>query len=100
MLHLARGIAFGVDVGDFLQLQRAFQRDGIVNAASQKEEIVSAVILLRQILGIFIVGSSASSLPGMRVSSASSSFDSFRIERAAHLRQIHRKQKQRRQLAR
>ena len=26
VLHLAGGIAFGVDVGDFLQLQRAFQR--------------------------------------------------------------------------
>ena len=27
MLELAGGIAFGVDIGDFLQLERAFQRD-------------------------------------------------------------------------
>jgi hypothetical protein len=28
VLHLGGGIALGVDVGDFLQLERAFERDG------------------------------------------------------------------------
>src|SRR6266852_1561766 len=32
MLHLAGRIAFGVNVGNFLELQRAFQGDGEVNA--------------------------------------------------------------------
>ena len=27
MLELARGIAFGVDIGDFLELERALQRE-------------------------------------------------------------------------
>jgi hypothetical protein len=35
MLHLARRIAFGVNVGNFLELQRAFQRNREVNAAAQ-----------------------------------------------------------------
>ena len=34
MLQFAGGIAFGVDVGDFLELERAFQGDWIVNAAA------------------------------------------------------------------
>ena len=39
VLHLAGRIAFGVDVGDFLQLQRAFERDRIVDAAAEIEEV-------------------------------------------------------------
>ena len=39
VLHLAGRIAFGVDVGNLLQLQRAFERDGIVDAAAQIQEI-------------------------------------------------------------
>ena len=33
VLHFAGRIAFGVDVGNFLQLERAFERDGVVDAA-------------------------------------------------------------------
>ena len=43
MLHLAGRIAFGVDVGDLLQLQRAFQRDREVDAAAEKQKILSRV---------------------------------------------------------
>ena len=39
MLHFAGGIAFGVDVGNLLQLKRAFERDGVVDAAAEIEEI-------------------------------------------------------------
>ena len=39
VLHLARGIAFGVDVADFLELQRAFQRQRIVRAAAQIQHV-------------------------------------------------------------
>ena len=35
VLHLAGRIAFGVDVGDLLQLQRAFERDRVVDAAAE-----------------------------------------------------------------
>ena len=39
VLHLARGIAFGVDVADFLELQRAFQRQRIIRAAAEIEHV-------------------------------------------------------------
>ena len=39
VLHLAGGVAFGVDVADLLQLERAFEGDGVVDAATEEEEI-------------------------------------------------------------
>ena len=39
VLHLAAGIALGVDVGDLLQLQRAFQRDREGRAAAHVEDV-------------------------------------------------------------
>ena len=49
MFHFAGGISFGVNVGNFLQLQSAFQRDRIVNAAAEIEKIRVAEKLPRQI---------------------------------------------------
>ena len=43
VLHLAGGIALGVDVGDFLQLQRALERDRIVDAAAEIQEVGARV---------------------------------------------------------
>jgi len=48
MLHLACGIAFRVDVGDFLDLQRAFKRNRVrtvapLRLASRRAASVSAV---------------------------------------------------------
>ena len=42
VLHLAGGVAFGVDVGDLLELERAFEGDGVVDAAAEEEEVVGA----------------------------------------------------------
>ena len=42
VLHLAGGIALGVDVGDLLQLERALEGDGVVDAAAQVEEVARA----------------------------------------------------------
>ena len=39
VLQLARRIAFGVDVGNFLELERAFQRDRIIDAAAEIEHV-------------------------------------------------------------
>src|SRR3546814_14342575 len=39
LLHFARGITFGVDVADFLELQRPFERQRIIGAASQIEHV-------------------------------------------------------------
>ena len=49
MLHLAGRIALGVDVADLLELERALQRDGVVDAAAQEEEIAIVVKALGQV---------------------------------------------------
>ena len=36
MLQFAGGVGFGVDVGNFLELERAFHGDGIMHAAPEK----------------------------------------------------------------
>ena len=51
VLHLAGRIALGVDVGDLLQLQRALERDRIVDPAPQIEEVAALVEPLRDLLG-------------------------------------------------
>ena len=43
VLHLAGGIALGMDVGDFLELERALERDRIVDAAPEVEEVAALV---------------------------------------------------------
>ena len=43
VLHLAGRIAFGVDVRDLLQLERALERDRIVDAAAEVQEIGARV---------------------------------------------------------
>src|ERR1700739_4774621 len=45
MLGLARGVAFGMDVGDFLEFESAIHRDGIVNGASQEKKVIDLVKL-------------------------------------------------------
>ena len=39
VLHLAGRIALGVDVRDLLQLERAFERDRVVDAAAEEQEV-------------------------------------------------------------
>ena len=39
VLHLAGRVAFGVDVGNLLQLERAFVGDGHVDAAPQVQAV-------------------------------------------------------------
>ncbi len=39
MLHLPRGIALGVDIADFLQLERPLERHRIVRPAPQIEHV-------------------------------------------------------------
>ena len=50
VLHLARRVALGVDVGDFLELERALERDGVMDAAAEVEEVAGIRINLRQLL--------------------------------------------------
>ena len=41
VLELARGIGLGVDVGDLLQLERAFERDRVVDAAPEEQRVLA-----------------------------------------------------------
>ena len=52
VLELARRIAFGVDVGDFLELQRAFERDRIGGAAAEIEHVAGFGEIARQRLDL------------------------------------------------
>src|SRR5258705_11753193 len=48
VLHFAGGIAFGVDVGNFLKFEGAFERDWVVNAGSEVQKTSVAKKLPRQ----------------------------------------------------
>src|SRR6266481_797476 len=54
VLHLASGVALGVDIGNFLQLQRALKSNGVVNATGQEEEVLGAGILFGQVFAFFV----------------------------------------------
>jgi hypothetical protein len=41
VLHLGGGHALGVDVGDFLELERAFEGGRVVVAAAEEEPVLS-----------------------------------------------------------
>ncbi len=45
MLHLRRGHALGVDVADLLELEGAFQRDGVVVPAPEEEPVLALDVL-------------------------------------------------------
>ena len=50
MLQLARGVRFGVDIADFLQLQRRFEADRVVEVPADEEERSVVFILARKAL--------------------------------------------------
>ena len=47
VLHLRGRVALGVDVADFLELQRALQGGGKIVLAAQEQEVVAGGVLLR-----------------------------------------------------
>jgi hypothetical protein len=56
VLHLAGGVAFGVDVGDLLELERAFEGDGVVDAAAEEEEVAGGGEGLGELLALVVDG--------------------------------------------
>ena len=50
VLHFAGRITLGVNVGDFLELERAFKRDGEMDAAAEIEEIADVGEVARKLL--------------------------------------------------
>ena len=51
MLQFARGVAFGVDVAQLLELQRALERQRIGRAAAEVEDVAGAGDRMRELLG-------------------------------------------------
>src|SRR5688572_25231127 len=54
MQDLAGGECLGMQVGDFLELERAIHGDGIVNAASGKKEILAPRVFAGQLLALAV----------------------------------------------
>ena len=54
MLHLARRVAFGVDVGDLLELEGSFEGDGVVDAAAEEEEVAGGGEMLREFVALVV----------------------------------------------
>ena len=52
MLHFAGRVAFGVDVGNFLELERAFEGDGEMDAAAEVEKVARVGEALAQLLAL------------------------------------------------
>ena len=54
VLHLAGGVAFGVDVGDLLELEGTLEGDGVVDAAAEEEEVIGGGEDLGEVLALSI----------------------------------------------
>ena len=100
VLHLARRIAFGMDIGNFLQLERPFQSDRIVQMAPEIKEVGLAEKLLG---GLFdagrLVQRFADGQRQMRQPFQKRP-DKIRSQRPSALADVERQKKERRQLAR
>ena len=98
VLHLAGGITLGVNVGDLLQLERAFERDRIVDAAAEIEE-VGAVVELRRDLFDLLRGLERFFEDLRQLHQRVDVLAAFGLrQRVAHLGQLERKQVERDQL--
>ena len=56
MLELARGVPFGVDVGDFLEFERPFECKRITGAAAEIEHVPAFREVARQTLNLWLEG--------------------------------------------
>ena len=102
MLHFARGIALGVNVRDFLELQRAFEGDRVVDAAREIEEIgVAKELAGQRFVGSGLIGvQDRLDLVGDAGEVLHQSSGSFGGKGAAHVAQMKRDQHEGRELAR
>ena len=100
VLHLAGRIAFGVDVGDLLQLERAFERDGEMHAAAEEEEIGGAVQLAAQGFVDGVVGEHGFELAGKAQQLLHQAARRLFVEPSVGLAQVHGQDEQARSTGR
>src|SRR5215469_10138258 len=99
MLELTSRVAFGMDVGNLFELQRAFQGNGIVNVAPDEDEVLVFVELRSVFAARFVCGKCR--LDMIRQIFQVIEREALRgAQRSTHLREVSRKQKQSRQLSR
>ncbi len=55
VFHLGCRVAFGMDIGDFFELEGAFEGDGIVVAAAQIDEVFAVGEHLGELVDVFVV---------------------------------------------
>src|SRR5260370_18229874 len=99
MFHFAGGISFGVDVGNLLQLEGAFQRDRIMNATSEKQKVMGPLVMFRKLLAQFIAGQKLFEFAGNMSDFLNRRSCLFGGHRAAHLREIQGEQTKRGELS-
>ncbi|MNP70687.1 hypothetical protein D3C76_1669520 [compost metagenome] len=59
MLQLTSRISLGVNVGNFLQLQRAFESNGIIDTAADEEQVLMRCDFLSIFLNFLRTGKNA-----------------------------------------
>ena len=64
VLHFAGGIAFGVDVGDFLELQGALEGDGVIELAAHEQTVAGACVFPRDCQNARVAGKDHPELAG------------------------------------
>ena len=55
VLHLGGGVAFGVDVGDFLEFEGTFEGHGVVVAAAEVDEVLAVGEHLGELVDVLVV---------------------------------------------
>ncbi len=98
MLHLAGGIPLGVDVRDLLQLQRAFERDRVVNAPAQEKEVAARVKAVADLLNLLVGLEDLFDQQRQVRQRVQMGLPLLRTQRALHPRQVQREQVERHQL--
>ncbi len=99
MLHFAGRVALGVNVGDFLQLQRAFECDGEMLAATEEKEIGGAVEFPPQRFVDRVVRQHGLQLAGNSQRLLHQAARGALVQTPVGLPQVHRQDEQRAQLA-
>src|SRR4051794_27111665 len=101
MLHFSGGVAFGVNVGNLLELQRALERDRKVNPAAEVEEVARIAEISRECLARLRTGpQNFFDLRGYAAQLFHQGHRARRIKTAAKLSEFERQQEERGQLRR
>ena len=98
VLHFPGRVPFGVDVRDFLQLQRSFERNRIVDAATEEQEVGAVVEAFRDLFRLQPRPSASARGCAGSAAALDVPADLGRRQRSAHLGQVEREQLKRHQL--